>query len=151
MNGALCPNTGDECLSASFQKQAMLVRQLEEELRHQKTRGLSVEVQSQLENLSTENDHLTREVAILRETIKVSTPSVDQEVANLSSNILSHPFPLPVCSCHLVSPLRLHTLDVPLDPDLYGSGRLPPLHHNSNAWMPEPDALLCSVEVVCSS
>lgn len=50
----------------------MLVRQLEEELRHQKTRGLSVEVQSQLENLSTENDHLNREVAILRETIKVS-------------------------------------------------------------------------------
>ncbi|MPC54078.1 hypothetical protein E2C01_047985 [Portunus trituberculatus] len=54
-------------------KQAMLVRQLEDELRHQKARGLSVEVQSQLENLSTENDHLTREVAILRETIKVST------------------------------------------------------------------------------
>lgn len=56
----------------SLQKQAMLVRQLEEELRHQKARGLSVEVQSQLENLSTENDHLNREVAILRETIKVS-------------------------------------------------------------------------------
>ena len=59
-------------LSPSLQKQAMLVRQLEDELRHQKARGLSVEVQSQLENLSTENDHLTREVAILRETIKVS-------------------------------------------------------------------------------
>ena len=59
--------------SLSLQKQAMLVRQLEDELRHQKARGLSVEVQSQLENLSTENDHLTREVAILRETIKVST------------------------------------------------------------------------------
>uniref|UniRef100_A0A0P4VPP1 ELKS/RAB6-interacting/CAST family member 1 n=1 Tax=Scylla olivacea TaxID=85551 RepID=A0A0P4VPP1_SCYOL len=57
-------------LSPSLQKQAMLVRQLEDELRHQKARGLSVEVQSQLENLSTENDHLTREVAILRETIK---------------------------------------------------------------------------------
>lgn len=57
-------------LNSENQKQAMLVRQLEEELRHQKTRGLSVEVQSQLENLSTENDHLNREVAILRETIK---------------------------------------------------------------------------------
>lgn len=57
-------------LNSENQKQAMLVRQLEDELRHQKTRGLSVEVQSQLENLSTENDHLTREVAILRETIK---------------------------------------------------------------------------------
>ncbi|KAK8720645.1 hypothetical protein OTU49_013186, partial [Cherax quadricarinatus] len=57
-------------LGPSLEKQAMLVRQLEEELRHQKTRGLSVEVQTQLENLSTENDHLNREVAILRETIK---------------------------------------------------------------------------------
>lgn len=49
----------------------MLVRQLEEELRHQKTRGPSLEVQSQMDNIMTENDHLNREVAILRETIKV--------------------------------------------------------------------------------
>ena len=54
----------------------MLVRQLEEELRlakHQQ-RQPSVEMSSQLDHIATENEHLTRESAILRETIKVKTP-----------------------------------------------------------------------------
>jgi hypothetical protein len=54
-----------------LQKQAMLVRQLEEELR-MRMRNPSVEMQQQMEMLFTENEHLTREIAILRETIKVS-------------------------------------------------------------------------------
>jgi hypothetical protein len=54
-----------------LQKQAMLVRQLEEELR-MRMRNPSVEMQQQMEMLYTENEHLTREIAILRETIKVS-------------------------------------------------------------------------------
>jgi hypothetical protein len=54
-----------------LQKQAMLVRQLEEELR-MRMRNPSVELQQQMEMLFTENEHLTREIAILRETIKVS-------------------------------------------------------------------------------
>jgi hypothetical protein len=49
----------------------MLVRQLEEELR-MRMRNPSVEMQQQMEMLFTENEHLTREIAILRETIKVS-------------------------------------------------------------------------------
>lgn len=54
-----------------LQKQAMLVRQLEEELRL-RMRGPSIEMQQQMEVLYAENEHLTREIAILRETIKVS-------------------------------------------------------------------------------
>lgn len=53
-----------------FQKQAMLVRQLEEELR-MRMRGPSIEMQQQMEVLYQENEHLTREIAILRDTIKV--------------------------------------------------------------------------------
>lgn len=53
-----------------FQKQAMLVRQLEEELR-MRMRGPSIEMQQQLEALFQENEHLQREIAILRDTIKV--------------------------------------------------------------------------------
>lgn len=104
----------------------MLVRQLEDELRHQKTRGLSVEVQSQLENLSTENDHLTREVAILRETIKVSTaPHPPLCWPRGSESPLQHPVFLSLpsslptayvfgCSrSHLVPSLLLPTLECP--------------------------------------
>ena len=54
-----------------FQKQSMMVRQLEEELR-MRMRGPSVEMQQQMEVLYNENEHLTREIAILRDTIKVS-------------------------------------------------------------------------------
>lgn len=53
-----------------FQKQSIMVRQLEEELR-MRMRGPSVEMQQQMEVLYNENEHLTREIAILRDTIKV--------------------------------------------------------------------------------
>jgi chromosome segregation ATPase len=56
-------------LSSENQKQAMLVRQLEEELR-MRMRGPSIEMQQQMEALYQENEHLTREIAILRDTIK---------------------------------------------------------------------------------
>lgn len=54
-----------------FQKQAMLVRQLEEELR-MRMRQPNIEMQQQIEALYAENEHLQREIAILRDTIKVS-------------------------------------------------------------------------------
>lgn len=53
-----------------LQKQAMLVHQLEEELRL-RMRGPTLEMQQQMEVLFVENEHLSREIAILRETIKV--------------------------------------------------------------------------------
>lgn len=49
----------------------MLVRQLEEELR-MRMRQPNIEMQQQIEALYSENEHLTREIAILRDTIKVS-------------------------------------------------------------------------------
>ena len=59
-------------LSAENQKQALLVRQLEEELRMRgRMGGASLEMQRQLESLINENEHLVREIRILRETIKV--------------------------------------------------------------------------------
>lgn len=54
-----------------LQKQSIMVRQLEEELR-MRMRGPSVEMQQQMEVLYNENEHLTREIAILRDTIKVN-------------------------------------------------------------------------------
>lgn len=53
----------------------MLVRQLEEELRMRSLQNPSHEVRHQVEAMYAENDHLTREVAILRETVKVC-PSI---------------------------------------------------------------------------
>ena len=58
-------------LNNENQKQAMLVRQLEEELR-MRMRQPSIEVQQQIETMYAENEHLTREIAILRDTIKVN-------------------------------------------------------------------------------
>lgn len=52
------------------QKQAILVRQLEEELR-MRMRQPNIEMQQQMEAIYSENEHLTREIAILRDTIKV--------------------------------------------------------------------------------
>lgn len=49
----------------------MMVRQLEEELRL-RSRESTLGTHKQVEALLSENEHLTREVAILRETIKVS-------------------------------------------------------------------------------
>lgn len=48
----------------------MLVRQLEDELR-QRIRQPNIEMQQQVEGMYAENEHLTREIAILRDTIKV--------------------------------------------------------------------------------
>ncbi|TMW44100.1 hypothetical protein DOY81_010820 [Sarcophaga bullata] len=56
-------------LSTENQKQAMLVRQLEEELRA-RMRQPNIEMQQQIEAVYAENDHLQREISILRETIK---------------------------------------------------------------------------------
>ena len=62
------------CFESFFyvQKQAMLVRQLEEELRIRSLQNPGHEVRQQVEAMYAENDHLSREVAILRETVKVS-------------------------------------------------------------------------------
>lgn len=53
----------------------MLVRQLEEELR-MRMRQPNIEMQQQMEAIYAENEHLQREIAILRDTIKVSSASV---------------------------------------------------------------------------
>ena len=55
------------------QKQAMLVRQLEDEVVKCKTQAshTNPEVKAHMEALQVENDHLSREIAILRETVKV--------------------------------------------------------------------------------
>ncbi|EDS45874.1 rab6-interacting protein 2/elks/erc/cast [Culex quinquefasciatus] len=47
----------------------MLVRQLEEELRL-RMRAPNIEMQQQMEALYAENEHLQREISILRDTIK---------------------------------------------------------------------------------
>ena len=62
------------CSNSLFQKQAMLVRQLEEEVvkTRQHAKETNPEIKAHIESLQLENDHLTREVAILKETIKVS-------------------------------------------------------------------------------
>ena len=56
-------------LNSENQKQAMLVRQLEEELR-MRMRQPNIEMQQQMEAIYGENEHLQREIAILRDTIK---------------------------------------------------------------------------------
>jgi len=66
----------------------MLVRQLEEELR-MRMRGPNMELQQQVELLLNENDHLTREVAILRETIKVNTFCADGDYDGFPFNDIS--------------------------------------------------------------
>lgn len=59
----------------SFQKQAMIVRQLEDELRGRGGRVAPIDMQNQIEALVVENEQLTREVAILRQTIQVGLPA----------------------------------------------------------------------------
>lgn len=55
------------------QKQTALIRQLEEELRiaHMQ-RNPDAELQSHLDALYAEKEHMTKEIFLLRETIKVS-------------------------------------------------------------------------------
>lgn len=59
-------------LPTSEQKQTALIRQLEEELRiaHMQ-RNPDAELQSHLDALYAEKDHMTKEIFLLRETIKV--------------------------------------------------------------------------------
>ena len=56
----------------------MLVRQLEEEVvkTRQHAKETNPEIKAHIEALQIENDHLTREVAILKETIKVRRASL---------------------------------------------------------------------------
>ena len=58
----------------------MLVRQLEEELRIRTLQNPSHEVRQQVEVMYSENDHLSREVAILRETVKVKRRKKKTEI-----------------------------------------------------------------------
>ncbi|KAK3913821.1 ERC protein 2 [Frankliniella fusca] len=72
------------CTSGRVVKQALLVRQLEEELRL-RTRGPSVEMQQQMEILFQENDHLTRELSIMRETVKELEIRVETQKQTLAA------------------------------------------------------------------
>lgn len=63
----------------------MLVRQLEEELR-MRMRQPNMELQQQIEALYTENEHLTREISILRDTIKVWTCVVCAKLATFNAD-----------------------------------------------------------------
>lgn len=67
----------------------MLVRQLEEELR-MRMRQPNIEMQQQMEAIYAENEHLTREIAILRDTIKVSVCAAirDWSTATFVNNVL---------------------------------------------------------------
>ena len=55
-----------------LQKQAMLIRQLEDELRISHMRNPDVDVQQQIDALCTEKEHMGKEIYLLRETIRVS-------------------------------------------------------------------------------
>merc|ERR1711981_464874 len=74
-------------LNSENQKQAMLVRQLEEEV--VKTRAhakeTNPEIKAHIEGLQMENDHLTREVAILKETTKELEMRIDTQKQTLSA------------------------------------------------------------------
>lgn len=74
--------------SGCLQKQAMLVRQLEEELRIRTLQNPSHEVRQQVEVMYSENDHLSREVAILRETVKVSRFSLFHTPISINKYIM---------------------------------------------------------------
>lgn len=62
----------------------MLVRQLEEEVvkTRQHAKETNPEIKAHIESLQLENDHLTREVAILKETIKVPQNTVSKKKCN---------------------------------------------------------------------
>ena len=69
----------------------MLVRQLEEEVvkSRQHAKETNPEIKAHIEALQVENDALTREIAILKETIKVSSRSADLIIA---ITLLQHAF-----------------------------------------------------------
>merc|ERR1719322_1883340 len=74
-------------LNSENQKQAMLVRQLEDEVVKAKTHASQTnpEVKAHLEALQVENDHLTREIAILRETVKELEMRIDTQKQTLTA------------------------------------------------------------------
>ncbi len=64
------------------QKQTALIRQLEEELRLTHMRNPDQEVQQHMEALYNEKEHMSKEIYLLRETIKVNS------IFTISSNIV---------------------------------------------------------------
>lgn len=68
----------------------MLVRQLEEELR-MRMRQPNIEMQQQMEAIFAENEHLTREIAILRDTIKVSPPIKRKRIHKKTNGFITIP------------------------------------------------------------
>jgi chromosome segregation ATPase len=74
-------------LNSENQKQAMLVRQLEDEVVKAKTHASQTnpEVKAHLEALQVENDHLSREIAILRETVKELEMRIDTQKQTLTA------------------------------------------------------------------
>ena len=66
----------------------MLVRQLEDEVVKAKTHASQTnpEVKAHLEALQVENDHLSREIAILRETVKVKHFSLKSKMCSIQKN-----------------------------------------------------------------
>ena len=75
----------------------MLVRQLEDEVVKAKTQASQTnpEVKAHMEALQVENDHLTREIAILRETAKVSLIGVDLWIfGSRREQLTSNHFPI---------------------------------------------------------
>ena len=57
--------------SDDTQKQAALLRQLEEELRLAHMRNPDQEIQQHIDALYSEKEHMSKEIYLLRETIKV--------------------------------------------------------------------------------
>merc|ERR1712051_634576 len=74
-------------LNSENQKQAMLVRQLEEEVvkTRQHAKETNPEIKAHIEGLQLENDHLTREVAILKETIKELETRIETQKQTLQA------------------------------------------------------------------
>merc|ERR1712038_1397734 len=74
-------------LNSENQKQAMLVRQLEDEVVKCKTQAshTNPEVKAHMEALQVENDHLSREIAILRETVKELEMRIDTQKQTLTA------------------------------------------------------------------
>lgn len=70
-------------LSLGLQKQGALIRQLEEELRLAHMRNPDVEVQQHIDALYTEKEHTSKEIYLLRETIKVC---VNKNITYLLAN-----------------------------------------------------------------
>nr|CAD7400139.1 unnamed protein product [Timema cristinae] len=93
----------------------MLVRQLEEELR-MRMRNPSIEMQQQMEALFAENEHLTREISILRETIKSNWQRVGQMRPALTENVAIN-VSWKKIKGDVYRQLRVKKLDNPLGPE----------------------------------